>query len=70
MVLVADPNPVLAVSRILERIPPRSVVGADVTVGSTEDVITDPVPSAVVVGGLPVPTSEERSISGVVVGAT
>lgn len=76
IVLVAEPKSLVAVSRILERIPPRSVVGADVTVGSAEDemigVIVDPVPSrvGVGVGAVPVPRSEERSISGVVVGST
>jgi len=75
MVLVAEPKSLVAVSRILERIPPRPVVGADVTVGSDEDemigVIADPVPSrvGVGVGAVPVPRSEERSISGVVVGS-
>lgn len=76
IVLVAEPKSLVAVSRILERIPPRSVVGADVTVGSAEDemigVIVDPVPSRVGVGlgAVPVPRSEERSISGLVVGST
>lgn len=73
MVVVAEPKSLVAGSRILERIPPRSVVGADVTVGSAEDemigVIVDPVPSGVVVGAVPVPRSEVGSIR-VVVGST
>jgi hypothetical protein len=74
IVLVGEPKSLVAVSRILERIPPRSVVGEDVTVGSAEDEITgvmaEPVPSGVAVGAVPVPRSEERSTrGGVVVGS-